>query len=103
MRDFTFTLGILALFAVAAPALGETRPVEGSVEARKLVVVPGEPARVKAWPCDTCAPETFELDPQVRLFVKGEPVSPDQLLRRQGHAGTLIYDLQSGRAVRLRW
>lgn len=94
-----FLLGMLA----TSSALSGTWPVEGAVEARKLLIEPGSPARVKAFACDTCTPETFELDDNIMLFVNGERVPVEQLKQRQGHAGTVIYNLESGRAVRLRW
>lgn len=95
---------VFVAMVVAAPrAPAETTPVEGAIEAWKVFVAQSEtaPASLRVIPCRGCSHERFIVDDDFTLTIDGERISNDQLGRQTGEPGTVIYDLESGRAVRL--
>lgn len=99
------SIGAAALVAAlsAAPAAAETIPVEGAVEAWKVFVEQrgNGPVTLRAIPCRSCDARRFALSDDFQLILKGQPVSFDRLARLSGQSATVIYNLESGRAVRL--
>jgi hypothetical protein len=96
------TAMVLSMAAFPASSVYGVRAVEDSIEVAALYVSLGPPARVRAVGCPTC-PRTFELAEDYRLIVDGEPLPHHRWLEQQGEVGTLIFNIESERAVRLRW
>lgn len=98
-----FTMAFVAAVAVAPRALAETTPVEGAIEAWRVFVqeAEGAPTMLRVLPCQGCSAKRFELDEDFTLVIDGQRVSSDQLSSQTGEPGTVIYNLESGRAVHL--
>lgn len=101
--NFICMTALLAMVAVAPRVWAETTPVEGAIEAWKVYVerAEGAPAALRVLPCRGCEPKRFTVDEDFTLIVEGERVSSNQIGRHGGESGTVIYNLESGRAVRL--
>ncbi len=92
---------LLSLLTVPTTAFG-MRIVEKAIEGAELHIDPGPPARVRALGCSSC-PRTFRLAEDYRLKVGGQLIPREEWHAHQGEVGTLIYNVESGRAVRLLW
>lgn len=85
-----------------APASAEIQPVQDSIEAARLFVTQGPPNRVRALDCHAC-PKRFSLSDDVEVFVGDRPVAAEQWVDHNGKVGSLIYDIESERVMRIRW
>lgn len=97
------TLAFVAIAVFVPTASAETTPVEGAIDAWKVFVdrPDGAPASLRVIPCRGCSHRRFIVDEDFTLTVDGEDLPLDRLGRRAGEPGTVIYNLESGRAVRL--
>lgn len=98
-----FTMAFLTALAAGPQAAAETTPVEGAVEAWRVFVqeAEGAPTMLRVLPCEGCSAKRFELAKDFTLVIDGQRVPNEQLERSSGKPGTVIYNLESGRAVHL--
>jgi hypothetical protein len=96
-------LAFVAAFAVPPQVAAETTPVEGAIEAWRVFVqeAEGMPTMLRVLPCEGCSTKRFELSEDFSLIIDGQRVPNSQLEESSGRSGTVIYNLESGRAVHL--
>ena len=87
----------------AGSGVAGMRPVSTGIEATNIWVDAGQPITVRVRACDVCPQQKFELADEAQLFVKGSEVGRDQLTKHQGKPGTVVYRLETGKVIGLRW
>lgn len=94
--------GAAAIVFASLSANGQIQAVQGSVETARIQVAPGHPVRVRALGCAEC-PRDFIVERNAEFYVGNDRIPREALPDYDGRVGTVTYDLESERAVELRW
>jgi hypothetical protein len=99
------TVALALLLAAASAHAGQWHHIEGAQEARALHFEPSPtaPTHVRIEAHGDAGIRRLELDPDFSVRIRGKAAPRSILPRRDGRPGTIIYDLETGRVVRILW
>jgi len=96
-------IGLILANAAQADIKGPLVFTEDALEAHHLAVnvEPGQRGEILAYPCADCPPRAFPVEGPVPVEVAGRLRPHVPLRTLDGQPATVIFDIQSGRVLRL--